>query len=507
MEQLIDYADSQYRLLLSNNLLDNPEYTAVAVGAIESYAQSLIRSETELILAVDETGQDRIKTFTAELSSEDFQTLKSLLEREVVGWNQIRLAGADRVAQIARYQPFGWYVLVTERRDTFYQAINEMFWQTGVILLVACVISVLLLLVFTFYLIRPLRNVVTAMRGIIETNDLSKRVEVLYRDETGELGHTFNLMTGELDKAYEQIKGFALQAVIAQHKEQKVRNIFQKYVPKDVIDQFFANPESMLVGDDRILALLFSDVRGFTTLSEKMLPNEVVESLNQYFGMMVDVIMKHDGIVDKYMGDAIMAFFGAPVRRGDEALRAVRSSFDMLKVLDDFNKWQRDKGRSPFRIGIGINYGVVTVGNIGSEKKMDYTVIGDMVNLASRLEGLSKVYKESIIISESVVRSVEKVIPCRLLDKVVVKGKTSGIGIYTPHNSLSPREREAWELHGKAVELYYERDFQEAASLFEKVGQILPEDECSRIFRSRCTGYIENPPPSGWTGAIVMSEK
>jgi class 3 adenylate cyclase len=278
-------------------------------------------------------------------------------------------------------------------------------------------------------------------------------------------------------------------------------------VPKDVIDQFFTNPESMLVGDDRILALLFSDVRGFTSISEKMLPHEVVDSLNYYFGLMVDIILKRRGIVDKYMGDAIMAFFGAPVRHKDEAFQAVQSGFDMLDSLEHFNDWQRNKDRPPFKIGIGINYGVVTVGNIGSEKKMDYTVIGDMVNLASRLEGLTKVYKEAIIVSESIVRYVEKKIPCRLLDRVVVKGKSSGIGIYTPRKRLSSREEEAWPLHQKALDLYYNRDFENASVAFQEVQSILPEDECSQIFSSRCDIYKQDPPPEDWNGAVIMMEK
>ncbi len=239
------------------------------------------------------------------------------------GWAQLKAGGVERVAQAKEFAPFGWYVLVTEKRDAFYKITTQIFRQTAVILLVSLAIALILLFYFSFIMTQPLRMVVSVMRQIMSTSDLSKRVEILYKDETGELGHSLNLMTEELEKAYKQIKGYALKAVVAQHREQKIRNIFQKYVPKAVIDEFFANPESMLVGQDRVLAVLFSDIRGFTTLSEGLPPNEVVESLNAYFGRMVKIIMEHKGIVDKYIGDAIMATFGAPVHYGDEAYQAV----------------------------------------------------------------------------------------------------------------------------------------------------------------------------------------
>jgi class 3 adenylate cyclase/HAMP domain-containing protein len=382
-----------------------------------------------------------------------------------------------------------------------------MYLQTGIILSVSSALALALLLVFSYLLTQPLKNVVGAMREIISTSDLSKRVEVLYKDETGELGHTFNLMTGELDKANDLVKGYAFRAAAAQHKEQKIRTMFQKYVPKAVIDQFFASPEEMLKGEDRVVALLFSDIRGFTTISEQLRPDEVVESLNAYFGLMVDIIMRHKGMVDKYMGDAIMAIYGAPERTRNEAVEAVRSAFEMLESLKDFNRWQAEKKRPGFHIGIGINYGVVTVGNIGSEKKMDYTVIGDMVNLGSRLEGLTKEYKQPIIISESVANKVQERFSCRLIDRVIVKGKTAGSGIYTARQELSPEEQHAWGLHEEAVRLFYDRNFPDALRLFQKVQEMLPGDNPSSKFIDRCKANIANPPPPDWTGAVAMTVK
>lgn len=506
-EELLSYASSQWSLLVSNNLVGNEEFVEASKDAVQSFARNMVRSGTELILAVDAGGNLVMATGEIELTAAETQVLQALLTEEAFGWQQLALGGSERVAQVAPFEAFGWYILVTEQREAFYQTINQMYLQTGIILSVSSALALALLLVFSYLLTQPLKNVVGAMRDIISTSDLSKRVEVLYNDETGELGHTFNLMTSELDKANDLMKGYALQAVVAQHKEQKIRNIFQKYVPKAVIDQFFASPERMLVGEDRILALLFSDIRGFTTISERMRPNEVVESLNAYFELMVDIIMSNHGVVDKYMGDAIMAFYGAPERTRHEASEAVQSAFEMLEALKDFNVWQAQRGRPEFRIGIGINYGVVTVGNIGSEKKMDYTVIGDMVNIGSRLEGLTKVYDQPIIISESVAKKIEKQFPCRLIDRVIVKGKTAGIGIYTSRKELSPEEQHVWQLHEEAARLFYERSFEDAARLFQEVQELLPGDRSSAMFLERSKSNITSPPPPDWTGAMAMTVK
>jgi len=506
-EELLSYASSQWSLLVSNNLVGNEEFVEASKDAVQSFARNMVRSSTEVILAVDAGGKVVMTTGEMELAADETENLQALLAEKAFGWQQLTLGGSERVAQVAPFEAFDWFILVTEQREAFYQTINQMYLQTGIILSVSSALAVVLLLVFSYLLTQPLKNVVGAMREIISTSDLSKRVEVLYKDETGELGHTFNLMTSELDKFNDLVKGYALQAVVAQHKEQKIRTMFQKYVPKAVIDQFFASPEEMLKGEDRILALLFSDIRGFTTISEQLRPDEVVESLNAYFELMVDIIMRNHGVVDKYMGDAIMAIYGAPERTRYEASEAVQSAFEMLEELQDFNKWQSEKGRPGFRIGIGINYGVVTVGNIGSEKKMDYTVIGDMVNIGSRLEGLTKVYDQPLIISESVAKKIQEQFPCRLIDRVIVKGKTAGIGIYTSRKELSPEDQHAWQLHEEAARLFYERSFEDAARLFQKVQELLPGDRSSAMYLERSRSNIASPPAPDWTGAISMTAK
>lgn len=506
-EELSKYAQSQWTLLVDNGLSGRRDFVDIAKGAIRSFALSMIRSDAELIFAVDQSGAVTMTTADIKPDAEESRELASLAARSAEGWQELRAGGIDRVGQAVAVAPFGWYMLVTSTRDSFYSATNQILFQSTLILVVSAGLSILLLVAFTGSLTRPLRVVVTAMRDIIASNDLSQRVTLLQRDETGDLGHTFNLMTGELERAYDQIKGFALETAIAKKRELKIRSIFQKYVPHHVIDTIFQNPEGMLVGDNRILAVMFCDIRGFTAISERMPPDELVESLNAYFAVMVDVIIARNGIVDKYMGDAIMAFFGAPVKHGDEAYQSVMAGFDMIDALDRFNGQQAEKGRTGFRFGIGINYGMVTVGNIGSEKKMDYTVIGDMVNLASRLEGLTKIYKEQFIFSESVFQAVKAKLPCRKLDRVAVKGKSVGVDIFTARRKLSAAEEEGWGMHQLGLELYYKKEFEKAANCFSQVRKFIPEDVVSGSFLERCTIYSRHPPDPAWDGVQLISEK
>ncbi|HUX21903.1 MAG TPA: adenylate/guanylate cyclase domain-containing protein, partial [Spirochaetia bacterium] len=465
-QELNKYMESQWNLLVQNKLADSKEYIQTAQNAVSSYADTIIRGKTELIFAVNDKGALTMSSKELKLDDADRQELLKLFNANQIGWVDISVGGIERVGQTFYFQPFGWFVFVTDEKSAFYQEVTNITYQSIAILTISCIISLILLMLFSSYLTRPLTRVVGAMQGIIRDNDMTSRVAVEYKDEIGELANTFNIMIGELEKAYRQIKEFALQAVIAQKNERKIRNIFQKYVPKDVIDNFFTNPEGMLVGDNRVLAVLFSDIRSFTTISEGFMPDELVVALNKYFSLMVDVIMSRGGIVDKYIGDAIMAFFGAPVHHEDDALQAVLAGLGMQEALKDFNREQRAVGRPEFRIGLGINYGVVTVGNIGSEKKMDYTVIGDMVNLASRLEGLTKKYKQEIIFSTSVYRKVKTKLHCRLVDKVVVKGKTQGEKIFTAKMSLSEAESKAWKLHHDALKHYYKLEFEQAVTLF-----------------------------------------
>ncbi|MDR3166786.1 MAG: HAMP domain-containing protein [Treponema sp.] len=509
--ELERYAENQWALLVENNYAGRPDMVTAAQNATEIYARSIILSDTEVILALDGEGNIVMGTSPVGLLQEEKSALLNLLREEHRGVLNADIGGIKRVFRAFYFTPFQWWVLLTEERAAFYRDVDAITLQTLIMIAGASLAAVIMLFFFTKLLTKPLGKVISTMNAIIGGGDLSSRVEVEYRDETGKLAATFNTMIGELERAYGQIKRHAFNAVLAGKKEQRIRQIFQKYVPRDLIDKFFAAPESMLVGDNRDLVILFSDIRGFTTISEAMPPEELVNSLNRYFSGQVDIIMNRNGIVDKYIGDAIMAFWGAPVKHENDVLQAVLSALDMIDALEGFNQHQRDLGKPEFKIGIGINYGVVTVGNIGSERKMDYTVIGDSVNLASRMEGLTKAYHQELLISETLYAALQKQapgqFPIRLLDTVAVKGKTRGVKIYTVKRSLSAEEQKAWAIHNKGMEFYYHRLFKEAAERFQAVLTLLPEDFNAQNILARCLAYAADPPPPGWDGVEVMKTK
>ena len=512
LRELEKYADDQWSLLVENDYAGRPAMVEAAKKAVEIYSQGLIQSGTELIFAIDKTGKVVMSSGRIELGNEEKDRLVSLLAQENPGLQNAEIGSVKRVFQSFYFTPFQWHVIISEKNDVFYRDANRIAGQTLITLGSSVLLTIFLLVMVTGHLTNPLTRIVKAMNTIIDQADLSSRVEVEYRDETGNLAWTFNKMISELDKASNQIKRYAFQAVLAGKKEERIRHIFQKYVPNDVIDRFFASPEKMLVGDNRSLSILFSDIRSFTTISEGLAPDDLVTSLNRYFSGQVDIIYNRKGIVDKYIGDAIMAFWGAPEKHDDDAMQSVLSGLDMLDAVSSFNEKQRHMGKNEFQIGIGINYGEVTVGNIGSERKMDYTVIGDAVNLASRMEGLTKTYHSNILISESLRDELHKnntqcELFFRLLDTVAVKGKTRGVKIYTVKRALSKAEAEAWPLHNEAMEFYYARAFLKAAEKLKEVCRLLPDDFNANSILARCLKYAETPPPEPWDGVEVMKTK
>ena len=223
-------------------------------------------------------------------------------------------------------------------------------------------------------------------------------------------------------------------------EKRRVSQLFTQYVSKDVLHEVLHNYKEYLrtsAGSKVEITVLFSDIRGFTTFSENTTPERIVEMLNTHFSRMAEIILRHDGTLDKYIGDAIMAFWGAPVPDKDHAEKAVRASLEMLDALKDVNAQLQEKGYEGFtlKIGVGLNTGVCTIGNIGSEQKLNYTVVGDTVNLASRLESLTKEYKTGLLLSEYTYAQMKDKIPCKKLGNVKVKGREQAVDIYTPEGS------------------------------------------------------------------------
>jgi adenylate cyclase len=219
-------------------------------------------------------------------------------------------------------------------------------------------------------------------------------------------------------------------------EKRRVSRLFTQYVSKDVLHEVLHNYKDYLkasAGSKVEITVLFADIRGFTTFSESTPPERIVEMLNIHFSRMAEIILRHGGTLDKYIGDAIMAFWGAPVPTDDHPERAVLAAKEMLDALEDVNKTLRDRGFDlNLKIGIGLSTGVATIGNIGSEQKLNYTVVGDTVNLASRLEGLTKEYDSALILSEHTYERVKDKIACAPLGSVRVKGREKPVDIYTP---------------------------------------------------------------------------
>lgn len=220
--------------------------------------------------------------------------------------------------------------------------------------------------------------------------------------------------------------------VLTEQKEKRfIKQTFSKFVSPKVVDELISSPEMAKLGGERkTITVLFSDIRGFTTMSERMTPEQLVDHLNQYLQAMTDIVIKYDGTLDKYVGDEIMAFWGAPMPQADHALRACRAALEMMVKLDEMNNIWQIQGKERISIGIGLNTGPMVVGFVGSTSRMDYTLMGDMVNLGARLEGTNKIYSTSIIISEFTYEEVKEHVIARELDLIRVKGKEKPVMIY-----------------------------------------------------------------------------
>ena len=297
--------------------------------------------------------------------------------------------------------------------------------------------------------------------------------------------------------------------------EQRIRHAFGRFVPKEIIDDLVVSDETekVAVGEKRQIAVLFSDIRSFTNISERNKPEVMVSFLNRYFSVMCDCIKKYGGTVDKFIGDAIMALFGAPVSYEDNSRRAVAAAYEMRNALEtlDMGDLILPEGMK-FNIGIGIHYGDVIAGSLGSKEKTDYTVIGDSVNLASRLEGLTKVYGIQVLVSEDVKKDVLRIegakdeFVFRYLDNVRVKGKDLPVPIFAVDRSLTEFSAAYRDSYAKAMELYQQGIFNLAKEYFGKALSACPGDKAALLMIERCEDFIKNP-PENWDGAIKFTTK
>ena len=298
--------------------------------------------------------------------------------------------------------------------------------------------------------------------------------------------------------------------VTEERERKKIKGAFSYYVSSAVVNEMLKHPDLLkLGGDKKELTVLFSDIRGFTTISEGLTPEELVSLLNEYLTVMTDIVFKYDGTLDKYMGDAIMAIYGAPLEQQNHAASACHSALEMMTALGRLNEKWIAEGKKPLDIGIGINTGPMMVGNMGSEQRFDYTVMGDAVNLGSRLEGANKNYRTNILISEFTYEWVKDEFVCMEVDSVRVKGKTLPVRIYQllAHRRVPDVVAQAISYFHEGLALYKARKWDDAMRTFELAADLNPDLYAARIYIDRCRDLKENPPPEDWDGSYTMKTK
>ncbi len=336
---------------------------------------------------------------------------------------------------------------------------------------------------------RPVQQLL-AGAGRIEQGDFQTRVRVRQQDELGLLAEAFNRMMQGLEE------------------RRQARDLLGKVVSPAIAEELLGK-KIELGGEEREVTVLFCDVRNFTSLCEGKSPKAILDLLNRYFTEVSRLVEDHDGVIDKYIGDAVMALFGAPVRTACDARNAVVTALEMIQALERFNQHLAAAGEPPIGIGVGINSDRVVAGNMGSTRRLNYTVIGDGVNLASRLEGLTKQYGVAVIVSEHTRQQCHDLVFCEL-DRVRVKGKQEPVEIYTPLGWRSSwgGEREAEQArYREALALYRTGRWSEAAAVFEVLHCRQPGTRLYGVYLERCRHFIAEPPPPDWDGVYTFTSK
>jgi len=290
--------------------------------------------------------------------------------------------------------------------------------------------------------------------------------------------------------------------VTERRRAERIRSTFAMYVSGDVVQEMIANPDKLkLGGERRDVSVLFSDLAGFTSLSERLEPDEVAQVVNMYLTAMTRVIMAHGGTVDKFIGDAVMAFWGAPLDDPQHALHALKASIAMQQAMQEMQPALRELGADTLSLRIGINSGPAIIGNMGSDIRFDYTAIGDTVNLAARLEGANKAYDTPILVSERTRQQVQHEIPLRQVDRVRVKGKEHPVTVYTPCEDSS-----LVEITGDAWQAYLARDWTTARSHVSMLRKITPDCRLAAMMHERIAAHEARPPPAEWDGSVALDK-
>ncbi len=351
--------------------------------------------------------------------------------------------------------------------------------------------------------------IVDSLRRVIATNDSDSFIDAEITNMQGKKVSVNMSVVPLRSIADEPMGGLLIMEDLS--IEKRMKGTLARYMTKEIADQLMDSEGAELGGQIKELSILFSDIRNFTSISERLGPQETVIMLNDYFSTMVDIVFHHGGILDKFIGDAMLGVFGAPFSTDEDADKAVCTAIDMMKALKQFNAGRMLKNQEVINIGVGIATDNVLVGNIGSIKRMDYTVIGDGVNLASRLEGATKFYHSDILISEKTCELLKYRYYLREVDLIRVKGKQLPVKVYEVldhHDKQTfPNLEQVIDITHNGIDLYHQQRWEEAIEVFNSAVRLNRKDELCKMYVVRCHYFQQNQPGPDWDGVWTMTSK
>ena len=320
------------------------------------------------------------------------------------------------------------------------------------------------------------------------------------------LGWWLQVVVLELGTLVSLVGGSLLNYATEGQQKRYIKSAFKQYLSPTIIEELIAHPERLkLGGEKRELSIFFSDLQGFTTISESLTPEDLTRLLNEYLTAMTDIIQEEGGTIDKYEGDAIIAFWNAPLDQEDHAVRAVRAALRCQAKLREMRPALKARWGRELHKRIGINTGNAVVGNFGSHTKFNYTMLGDAVNLASRLEGVNKQFRTFTMISSMVLQKLAGAFPARELSRIAVVGRKEPVTVYEPMTAEDfASRRDTLMVFDTGLRAYYAGDFVEAERVFQSVASV---DPAAASYAEKCRKLRASPPEETWNGVWVMTEK
>ncbi|MDR1902957.1 MAG: CHASE2 domain-containing protein [Treponema sp.] len=495
---LRDEAFIKIQALLDSGVVENTALRGEELEALYPDQIDMVRSETHYILTL----LDYLKiTLTNYRGIED--TLKERVRDRICILGRVDTGTTDIGVNpfYGEYINVGTHAVVLDTilSRAFIQPLNS-YWSIAF-----CFILVPLIII-TINRFKPGIRIILGFSGVLVVTGVSFLLFYTRGIFLGPLGPVLALITAVIVQE-------TLAFVGSEQEKQFIRKAFSTYLSGDVVQEILADPSRLqLGGAKRHMTAIFTDIQGFSTISEKLDPEDLVRLLNRYLSAMSNVILENKGTIDKYEGDAIIAFFGAPLNLSDHALRSCQSAIVMKQMEKELNRQFLEDGLSPSPIltRIGINTGSMVVGNMGTNQKMDYTIMGNAVNLAARLEGVNKQYGTWILASYNTLQETNNKIFYRRLDKVRVVGINEPVRlceILEMTDSAPQTMQEMAGLFHEALDLFEAKNWVGAQAAFAKVLRLAPEDKPAKLFSGRCKQYQTNPPSEDWDGVYNLSQK